>query len=145
MIIVFTRLPFSTRSGEDEVRIRVVDPVTQVQKQVRVAPEPAPVPKTMCSTPLYEEAQTDVSTPAWDPNSSTPVHEEDQTDVSLMFASRGYWLEKLAGVRVKLFEPSAPTGIPEFEVVAGDGTKVRGGTGKRLSPGQPPPSCPSRV
>jgi hypothetical protein len=106
--------------------------VTQVQKVVRIAPEPAPVPKAMCSTPLYEEAQTDVSTPAWDPNSSTPVHEEDQTDVSLMFTSRGHWLEKLAGVRVKLFEPSAPTRILEFEAVVGDCAKVRDGTRKRL-------------
>jgi hypothetical protein len=109
--------------------------VTQVQKVVRVAPEPVPVPKAMCSTPLYEEAQTDFSTPAWDPNSSTPVHDEDQPDVSLMsllFTSRGHWLEKLAGVRVKLFEPSAPTRILEFEAVVGDSAKVRDGTRKRL-------------
>jgi hypothetical protein len=97
VIIVFTRLPFSTRSGEDEVRIRVVDPVTQVQKEVRVAPEPAPVPKAMCSTPLYEEVQTDVSTPAWDPNSSTPVHDEDQTDVSHVRISRALVGETCGG------------------------------------------------
>jgi hypothetical protein len=86
----------------------------------------------MCSTPLHEEAQTDVSTPAWDPNSTTPTHEQDQTDVSLMFTSRGHWLDKLVGTRVKLFEHSAPTKILEFEAIVGDSAKVRDGTRKRL-------------
>jgi hypothetical protein len=41
-------------------------------------------------------------------------------------------LEKLVGVRVKLFESSAPTRILEFEEVVGDKAKVRDGTRKRL-------------
>jgi len=108
----------------------------QVQKVLRVVPEPGPVPnmlsQAMCSTPLHEEAQTDVSTPAWDPNSTTPLREQDQTDVSLMFTSRGHWLEKLVGVRVKLFEASAPTTILEFEAIVGDSAKVRDRTKYRL-------------
>ena len=128
----------SERSGkdEDEARVRVIDPVTQVQKVVRVAPKPGPAPnmlsQAMCSTPLHQEAQTDVSSPAWDPNSSTPFHEQNQTDVSLMSTSRGHWLEKLAGVRVKLFEHSAPTRILEFEAIMDDKAKVRDGKSKRL-------------
>ena len=124
----------SKRSGSDELHIRVVDLAMQVQRVVRVAPEPVPsIPsQAMRSAPLHEEAQTDVSTPMWDPNSTTPPHEQDQTDVSLMFTSRGHWLEKLVGVRVKLFEHSAPTKILEFEAIVGDSTKVRDRTKKRL-------------
>ena len=124
----------SQRSGKDERHVRVIDPVMQIQRVVRVAPEPVPtIPsQAMCSTPLHEEMQTDVSTPAWDPNSTTPLHEQDQTDFSPMFISRGHWLEKLVGVRVKLFEHSAPTKILEFEAIVGDSAKVRDGTRKRL-------------
>jgi len=126
----------SKRSGTDEVCIRVIDPVTPVQKVVRIAPEPGLAPsilsRDMCSTPLHEEAQTDVSTPAWDPNSSTPFHEQDQIGVPLRSISRGHWLEKLTGVRVKLFERSVPSRILEFEVITGDDAKVRDGTSKRL-------------
>ena len=86
----------------------------------------------MCSTPLHEEAQIGASTPAWDPNSSTPFHEQDQIGVSLMSISRGHWLEKLTGVRVKLFEHSVPSRILEFEAIMGDDAKVRDGTSKRL-------------
>jgi len=41
-------------------------------------------------------------------------------------------LEKLAGVRVKLFEHSAPTRILEFEAIMDDKAKVRDGKSKRL-------------
>ena len=129
----------SKRSEKDEVRVRVIDPVTQVQKVVKVAPEPVPnmLSQVMCSTPLYQEAQTDVSSPTWDPNSSTPFHEQDQneqdqTDTRLVFTSRGHWLEPLAGLRVKLFELAAPTNILEFEAIVGNDARVRDGMRRRF-------------
>jgi hypothetical protein len=124
----------SKRSGKDELRISVIDPVTQVQKVVRVAPEPVPnmLSQVMCSTPLHQEAQTDVSSPAWDPNSSTPLHEQDQTDTPFVSPSRGHWLEPLAGLRVKLFELAAPANILEFEEIVRNDAKVRDGMRKRL-------------
>lgn len=119
--------------GEDEEHIHVFDPATQVKKTVRVAPEPELVlPQATCSTPLHQEVQTDVPSPAWDPNSSTPLHEQDQTDFTLACRSPEHWLQKLVGVRVKLFENSAPTRILEFEEIVGDKAKVRDGTSKRL-------------
>ena len=124
----------SKRSEKDEVRVRVIDPVTQVQKVVKVAPEPVPnmLSQAMCSTPLHQEAQTDFSSPAWDPNSSTPFHEQDQTDTPLVCTSRGHWLEPLTGLRVKLFELAAPTNILEFEAIVGNDANVRDGMRKRL-------------
>jgi len=125
-------------SGKDEARIHVINPVTQVQKVVSLAPEPVPnmLSQAMCSTPLHQEAQTDVSSPAWDPNSSTPFHEQDQdqTDAPLVSTSRGHWLEPLAGIRVKLIELAAPNNILEFEAIVGDDAKVRDGMRKRLIP-----------
>jgi len=109
--------------------------VTQVQKVVSLAPEPVPnmLSQAMCSTPLHQEAQTDVSSPAWDPNSSTPFHEQDQdqTDAPLMSTSRGHWLEPLAGIRVKLIELAAPNNILEFEAMM---LRYETGCARDLSP-----------
>ena len=77
-----------------------------------------PVPEA-CATPMPDPTELGDLSPAWQP-SARLVH----------------WLEneRLAGIRLKLFQKEDPSNVLEFKEVVGDDAKIRDGLKTKLIP-----------
>ena len=92
-------------------------PLRQVPADIIVSP-PLPEPE-VCATPMPDPTESGDLSPAWQP-SARLVH----------------WLaeERLAGMRLKLFQKDNPSNILEFKEVVGDDAKIRDGFETKLIP-----------
>ena len=92
-------------------------PLRQVPADIIVS-LPLPEPE-VCATPMPDPAESGDLSPAWQP-SARLVH----------------WLEdeRLAGMRLKLFQKDNPSNILEFKEVVGDDAKIRDGFETKLIP-----------
>jgi len=115
-------LIFQLSSGKDDHTMQLLKsvegpPLRQVPADIIVSP-PLPEPE-VCATPMPDPAESGDLSPAWQP-SARLVH----------------WLEdeRLAGMRLKLFQKDNPSNILEFKEVVGDDAKIRDGFETKLIP-----------